>query len=258
MKKSAHLVDVPGNSGDASPLYIDELGEPVYVQTYAVQVNGINKNKYLIQLPVSVNLEKVRMPVEGPCPTVLLKADTGADVNLLNSTKYDQIIGDRLILQPSTLRMGTYGSSRVEVLGKFNLFLRWKRKIYRQPFYVTTANSSPNLLSRDACYTLGVVRPCYSMDQAEQSNLKATDLQAPLQGLHMADLQANLQGLPVADLQENLQHNLPQIHSIEACTETQLSDAKPRQRFQILDHLPDGEPKTEIIQVFYSTDSTEY
>ena len=169
--------------------------------------------------------------MEGPCPTALLKADTGADVNLLNSTTFDWIIGDRSILQPSTLRMETYGSSRVEVLGKFNAFLRWKGKIFRQPFYVTTANSSPNLLSRDACYTLGVVRPCCSVDQAEQSNLQAThatDLQANLQGLNMADLQANLQG--VMDLQGNLQHNQPQIHSIEASDNTKLSDEEPRQR----------------------------
>ena len=103
MKKSAHLVNVPGNSSDAEPLYYDELGEPVYAQTYAVQVNGINKNKHLIQLPVSVNLEKVRKPVEGPCPTILLKVDTGDDVNLLNSTTFDQIIGNRSILQPSAL-----------------------------------------------------------------------------------------------------------------------------------------------------------
>ena len=89
-------------------------------------------------------------------------------MNLLNSTTFDWIIGDRSILQPSTLRIETYGSSRVEVLGKFNAFLRWKGKIFRQPFFVTTANSSPNLLSRDACYTLGVVRPCYSVDQTDQ------------------------------------------------------------------------------------------
>ena len=40
MKKSAHLVDVPDNSSDSEPFYYAELGEPVSVQTYAVQVNG--------------------------------------------------------------------------------------------------------------------------------------------------------------------------------------------------------------------------
>ena len=40
MKKSAHLVGIPDDSSDSEPLYYDELGETVYVQTYAVQVNG--------------------------------------------------------------------------------------------------------------------------------------------------------------------------------------------------------------------------
>ena len=155
------------------------------------------------------------------CPTILLKVDTGADVNLLNSTTFDQIIGNRSILQPSTLKMENYGSSRVEVLGKFSAFLRWKGKIYRQPFFITTANTSPNLLSRDACYTLGVVRPCYAVE-AEQSNLQV-DLQANLQGLHMVDLQAILQNQCMTDLHGNLQGNRPQIHSTEA-SNTQLSD----------------------------------
>ena len=66
LKKSTHLVDVPGSFSDASPIYFNELGEPVYAQKYTVHVNGINKNKHLIQLPVSVKLEKVRKLVEGP------------------------------------------------------------------------------------------------------------------------------------------------------------------------------------------------
>ena len=102
-------------------------------------------------------------------------------MNLLNSTTFDQVIGDRSILQPSTLEMENYGSSRIVVLGKFFAFVRWKGKTYRQPFFMTTANTSPNLLSRDACYTLGVVKPCYAVE-AERSNLQA-DLQ------DMADLQ---------------------------------------------------------------------
>ena len=120
----------------------------------------INKKKHLIQFPISVNLEKVRELVEGPCPTVLLKANTGADVNLLNSLTFDKIIGDRALLQPSTLRMEVYRNSIVSVLGKFYVFLRWKGRFYKQLFYMMTANASPNLLSRDGCYMLGVLKPC--------------------------------------------------------------------------------------------------
>ena len=61
--------------------------------------------------------------MEGPCPTVLLKADTGADVNLLNSTTFDRIIGDRSILQPLTYKMEVYINSAVNVLGRFFTFL---------------------------------------------------------------------------------------------------------------------------------------
>ena len=139
------------------------------------------------------------------CPTMLLKIDTGADVNLLNSTTFDWVIGKMSILQPLTLKMENYSSSRIVVLGKFFAFVRWKGKIYRQPFFVTTANTSPNLLSRDA---LGVVKPCYAVEAVERSNLQA-DLQ------DMPDLQANLQEQHVTDLRSNLQGNRPQIYSIE-------------------------------------------
>ena len=61
--------------------------------------------------------------------------------------------------------MEAYGNnSVVKVLGKFHVFLRWKGRVYRQLFYVTDANNSPNLLSRDGCYTLGVIKPCYSVE----------------------------------------------------------------------------------------------
>ena len=126
MKKSTHLVDVPGTSTNSDPDYFDEHGEPIYVHAHMVHAKAINKKKHLIQFLMSVNLEKVRKPAEGSCPTVLLKADTGADVNLLNLTTLDRIIGDTSILQASTLRMEAYGNSTVPVLGKFYVFLSGK------------------------------------------------------------------------------------------------------------------------------------
>ena len=174
MRKSTHLVGVPSSSSDSDPDYFNEFGEPVYVQTHLVHAKEIHRKKHLIQFPISVNLEKVRKPAEGPCPTVWLKANTGVDVNLLNSTTFDRIIGDRSILQPSTYKMEAYGNSTVAVFGKFFAFLRWKGKIYRQLFFMTTANASPNLLSRDGCYTLGVLKPCYSVETLKTSKSSST------------------------------------------------------------------------------------
>ena len=75
------------------------------------------------------------------------------------------------MLEPTSLRMEAYGNNTaVIVLGKFHAFLRWKGHVYRQLFYMTNANSSPNLLSRDGCYTLGVLKPCYAVETAQNSS----------------------------------------------------------------------------------------
>ena len=115
MKKLTHLVEVPGTSTNSGPDYFDEHGEPVYAHALMVNVKAINKKKHLIQCPMSVNLEKVRKLAEGPCPTVLLKADMGADVNL-NPITFNRIIGNTSILQPSTLRMEAYGNLQSQYL----------------------------------------------------------------------------------------------------------------------------------------------
>ena len=61
--------------------------------------------------------------------------------------------------------MENYGNTAVKVLGKFHAFLCWKDKVYKKVFYVTDCDRSPNLLSSDACYTLGVLKPCHTMEE---------------------------------------------------------------------------------------------
>ena len=73
------------------------------------------------------------------------------------------------VLQPTPIRMENYGNSAVKVLGMFHVFLRWKDKVYKQLFYITDCDRSPNLLSRDACYTLGVLKPCYTVENSTDS-----------------------------------------------------------------------------------------
>ena len=75
------------------------------------------------------------------------------------------------MLKPTPIRMENYGNSAVKVLGMFHAFLRWKDRVYRQLFYVTDCDRSPNLLSRDACYILGVLKPCYMV---EKTNTRKT------------------------------------------------------------------------------------
>ena len=61
------------------------------------------------------------------------------------------------------------------MLGMFHAFLRWKDKVYKQLFYVTDCDTSPNLLSRDACYTLGVLKPCYTVEKQLGFSESSTD-----------------------------------------------------------------------------------
>ena len=99
-------------------------------------------------------------------------------MNLMNSKTFDSLF-DRKVLEFTSLRMEAYGNNNaVEVLGKFHAFLIWKGKVYRQLFYVTNVNNSPSLISRDTCYTLEMIKPCYSVETDSSSSSFQGILQA--------------------------------------------------------------------------------
>ena len=139
--------------------------------TYMVSVPHVNK--HLIKFPIALEhtiLRSNRNNVDSPQSTVLLKADTGADVNLMNRKTFNQLFGEaKGVLQLTPIKMENYGNTAVKVLGMFHAFLRWKDKVYKQLFYMTDCDRSPNLLSRDACYTLGVLKPCYTVENSTNS-----------------------------------------------------------------------------------------
>ena len=90
---------------------------PVY--TYMVSVP--HANKHLIRFPIAIEPMTLRrkgthMDSSLSTPSVLLKADTGADVNLINRKTFDQLF-DSKVLKPTPIRMENYGNSTVKVLG---------------------------------------------------------------------------------------------------------------------------------------------
>ena len=132
-------------TGASEPLYFNDEGQPVY--TYMVSVP--HANKHLIRFSITIEPTALRrkgthMDSSLSTPSVLLKADTGADVNLINRKTFDQLF-DSKVLKPTPIRMENYGNSTVKV---FHAFLRWKDRVYKQLFYVTDCDRSPNLLSR--------------------------------------------------------------------------------------------------------------
>ena len=137
-------------------------------------------NKHLIKFPIALEpsiLRSNRNNVSSPQSTqsVLLKADTGADVNLMNRKTFNQLFGGaKKVLKLTPIKMENYGNTAMKVLGMFHAFLRWKDKVYKQLLYVTDCDRSPNLLSRDACYILGVLKPCYTVENTSSPTVNAS------------------------------------------------------------------------------------
>ena len=141
--------------------------------TYMVSVPHVNK--HLIKFPIALEHTTLkRNNVDSPQFTVLLKADTGTDVNLMNRKTFSQLFGEAKLLQLTPIKMENYGNTAVKVLGMFHAFLRWKDKVYKQLLYVTDCDRSLNLLSRDACYILGVLKPCYTVENSSSSTVSAS------------------------------------------------------------------------------------
>ena len=165
-------------------------------------VSVLHLNKHLTKFPISLDYGTLRgrgsregwNKMENStnstvCPqTVLLKADTRADVNLMKRQTFNQLFGQAKVLQPTPIRMENYGNTAVKVLGMFHAFLRWKDKVYKQLFYVTDCDRSPNLPSRDACYTLeGVLKPCYTVEHSTDSTDSTLSQVTPIHALSNGD-----------------------------------------------------------------------
>ena len=180
-KHSAHSLETPqansAGGGAGEPLYFNDGGQPVY--TYMVSVPHVNK--HLIKFPIALepttlrsNRNNMSSPQSTPS-TVLLKADTGAYINLMNRKTFNQLFGGaKEVLKLTPIQMENYGNTAMKVLGMFHAFLRWKDKVYRQLFYMTDCDRSPNFLSRDACYILGVLKPCYTVENTSKTTSSPT------------------------------------------------------------------------------------
>jgi len=139
--------------------YVNEHGEEVFIgQCNMVQVKKPSNDEGLAEFQCGREWNKLEH-------SITLKLDTGADVNIMNIATFSKLFPkQRNLLKPSQLQLEVYGKSSVKVLGNFHLFLRWNGTTYRQLFHVTNANDSPNLLSRNSCYIMKTLLPCYNVN----------------------------------------------------------------------------------------------
>ena len=125
-KCSTHSLEAPqassAGAGAGEPLYFNDEGQPVY--TYMVSVPHV---KHLIKFPIALEHTTLKRKnnADSPHSTVLLKADTGADINLMNRKTFNQLFGEaKEVLKPTPIKMENYGNTAVKVLGMFHAFLR--------------------------------------------------------------------------------------------------------------------------------------
>ena len=107
-------------AGAGEPLYFNDEGQPVYI--YMVSVPHVNK--HLIKFPIALEHTTLKRKnnADSPQSTVLLKADTGADVNLMNRKTFSQLFGEAKVLQLTPIKMENYENTAVKVLGMSMLF----------------------------------------------------------------------------------------------------------------------------------------
>ena len=132
-KCSTHSLEAPqagsAGAGAGEPLYFNDEGQPVY--TYMVSVPHVNK--HFITFPIALEHVTLKRKNNADSPqSVLLKADTGADINLMKRKTFNQLFEEaKEVLKLTPIKMENYGNTAVKVLGMFHAFLRWKDRVYR-------------------------------------------------------------------------------------------------------------------------------
>ena len=122
----------------------------------------------MIKFPIGMEFSKLDQHI-------LMKADTGADINVISENTFKELFPNGSF-QHELCILENYGNSSIRTLGKFTGFLRWKGKVWKQTFFVTNANDSPNLLSRQACFTMGILKPCFEVRKNSMNLKKETEL----------------------------------------------------------------------------------
>ena len=96
---------------------------------------------------------------------IAMKIDTGADMNAINRTTFKKLFHNTK-LQPSTVILKNFDSSYIQPMGKFKAFLHWKGKRYRVNIEVMDSTTTPNVLSRESTFCMGILKPCFVLKKS--------------------------------------------------------------------------------------------
>ena len=134
-------------TGIAEQEFYDEEGNRVTVSSQ--HMLSMKHSKPQQELLIQFGIRKDFHSID---KKVTLKLDTGADVNAFNRTTFQKLFPD-VALQPSTVVL--------EPMGTFKCFLCWKGKIYRIQAEVMDSEDTPNVLSRETTFLMGILKSCF-------------------------------------------------------------------------------------------------
>ena len=165
-----------------------ENGTPVYMAETHMLLRVINKSfpskeDLLMEFPIGLNYSNLS-------GKVLLKGNTGADMNTLNVATFKELFQRFPIdkLCPNDIELANYGKSGVNILGSIQLFIKWHGKVYKQTFHITDANGSPNLLSRKSCFMMEILKRCFHLSSKKTSPSLINSIQSATYGKKEAKL----------------------------------------------------------------------
>ena len=116
---SAPAPPAPSAPAQVPQEYWDENGK-LYREVH--MLSAPSKKDLFIQLDIGMEINSVNSKV-------ILKIDTGADVNALNRSTFKNLF-PQVQLQPSNVILKNFDATSVRPLGQFKCFLHWKGKYY--------------------------------------------------------------------------------------------------------------------------------
>ena len=120
------------------------------------------KNELIIEFGCGTDLDSMDQKIA-------MKINTGADMNAINRTTFKKLFPNTK-LQPSTVILENFDSSYIQPMGKFKAFLHWKDKRYRVDIEVMDSNTTPNVLSRESKFCMGILKPCFMLKKSTRKD----------------------------------------------------------------------------------------
>ena len=139
------------------------VSEPPRVQENAVQIAQQHvvstpqlKGDILIEFGAGLTTNSINRKL-------VLKVDTGSDVNAINSETF-QALFPGVELQASSVILEDFDKALMSPIGCFKCFLRWKGKLYR--IKVEVIKDSANVLSRETTLLMGILKMQLNVEKA--------------------------------------------------------------------------------------------